>query len=148
MQPSTSTQQYSGNRYPQPNQQPYHQPAQGSSGVQGGQVTQFGQQYNPNQSGSRGTVQNWSNQPQSQVTPYGQQRYGPTSGSGFSSFSTSANLLGTSLGPQPLEEYRSGDDPVYGPLAKARAKVERGQTGDVEISPDLFDLIVQTSEWT
>ena len=48
---------------------------------------QFGQQYNPNQSGSRGTVQNWSNQPQSQVTPYGQQRYGPTSGSGFSSFS-------------------------------------------------------------
>ena len=30
---------------------------------------------------------------------------------------------------------------MYGPLSRARGKVERGLTGDNEISPDLADLL-------
>ncbi|ORX34408.1 Non-repetitive/WGA-negative nucleoporin C-terminal-domain-containing protein [Kockovaella imperatae] len=75
----------------------------------------------------------------------GQRSYGTV---GYNSYSSSSNLLGTSLGPQPLDEYRAGDDPIYGPLSKARTKVERGYTADSEISPDLMDIITQPSEFS
>lgn len=36
---------------------------------------------------------------------------------------------------------------MYGPLGRARGKVERGLKGDEEISPDLGDLVGVASEY-
>lgn len=47
----------------------------------------------------------------------------------------------TALQPQQLESVAKDEDPIYGPLSRARGKVERGFTGDEEISPDLADLL-------
>ncbi|WVR04455.1 hypothetical protein IAU60_001458 [Kwoniella sp. DSM 27419] len=41
------------------------------------------------------------------------------------------------LGPQALESVGKDEDPIYGPLGRARAKVDRALVGDEEISPDL-----------
>ncbi|EIW68747.1 hypothetical protein TREMEDRAFT_63207 [Tremella mesenterica DSM 1558] len=43
--------------------------------------------------------------------------------------------------PQPLEIVGKDEDPVYGPLSRARGKVERALNGDNEISPDLGDCL-------
>lgn len=47
----------------------------------------------------------------------------------------------TQLTPQPLESVSKDEDPVYGPLGRARGKVERALVADNEISPDLADLL-------
>lgn len=44
------------------------------------------------------------------------------------------------LQPQQLETVSKDEDPVYGPLGRARGKIDRGLTSDNEISPDLGDL--------
>lgn len=44
------------------------------------------------------------------------------------------------LQPQQLETVTKDEDPVYGPLGRARGKIDRSLTSDNEISPDLGDL--------
>ncbi|WWD22088.1 hypothetical protein CI109_106577 [Kwoniella shandongensis] len=50
-----------------------------------------------------------------------------------------AGISQTQLSPQPLESVSKDEDPVYGPLGRARGKVERAMVADNEISPDLID---------
>ncbi|WVQ69011.1 uncharacterized protein L199_007223 [Kwoniella botswanensis] len=55
----------------------------------------------------------------------------------------------TQLSPQPLESVGKDEDPIYGPLGRARNKIDRALTGDNEISTDLADGInhpLQSSE--
>jgi nuclear pore complex protein Nup155 len=52
----------------------------------------------------------------------------------------------TALGPQQLENVAKDEDPIYGPLGRARGKIERGLKGDEEISPDLGQLLEMQSE--
>lgn len=53
----------------------------------------------------------------------------------------SAPSASTSLMPQPLESVDKSEDPIYGPLGRARGKVERAMRADEEISPDLSDML-------
>ncbi|WVQ84070.1 hypothetical protein IAT38_006215 [Cryptococcus sp. DSM 104549] len=47
---------------------------------------------------------------------------------------------------QPLEAVSKDEDPVYGPLGRARGKVDRGLRGDEEISPDLAEKLYGTTQ--
>jgi len=53
----------------------------------------------------------------------------------------------TQLRPQQLESVSKDEDPVYGPLARARGRVDRALLADNEISPDLADLLSVPSEF-
>jgi nuclear pore complex protein Nup155 len=48
----------------------------------------------------------------------------------------------TALTPQTVENVEKDEDPVYGPLGRAKRKVERALLTDDEISPDLGDLLM------
>ncbi|KAL7424377.1 hypothetical protein Q5752_000059 [Cryptotrichosporon argae] len=52
----------------------------------------------------------------------------------------------TSVQPQPVETPAPDEDAVYGPLGRARGKIERAIVGDNEISPDLADTLGATNE--
>jgi nuclear pore complex protein Nup155 len=52
----------------------------------------------------------------------------------------------TQLAPQQLESVAKDEDPVYGPLGRARGKVERALIADNEISPDLADELQMPSQ--
>ncbi|KAK4686014.1 hypothetical protein P7C73_g4121, partial [Tremellales sp. Uapishka_1] len=51
----------------------------------------------------------------------------------------------TQLHPQPLESVGKDEDPIYGPLSRARGKIERGLVSDNEITNDLADLFPFTN---
>jgi hypothetical protein len=55
--------------------------------------------------------------------------------------SPSYTPMSTALQPQQFQSVSKDEDPVYGPLERARGQVERGLTADNEISPDLADLL-------
>ncbi|WOO79208.1 putative nucleoporin [Vanrija pseudolonga] len=48
--------------------------------------------------------------------------------------------------PQQLETVGKDEDPVYGPLSRARGKIDRAIVSDNEISPDLAEQFAPTSE--
>lgn len=52
----------------------------------------------------------------------------------------SSTVAVPALQPQQLETVSKDEEPVYGPLGRARGKIDRGLTSDNEISPDLGDL--------
>ncbi|WWC87143.1 uncharacterized protein L201_002029 [Kwoniella dendrophila CBS 6074] len=55
----------------------------------------------------------------------------------------------TQLSPQQLESISKDEDPIYGPLSRARNKIDRSIISDNEISPDLADglnVSLQSSE--
>jgi nuclear pore complex protein Nup155 len=43
--------------------------------------------------------------------------------------------------PQQLDSVDKDEDPVYGPVGRARGKIDRALTGDTEISPDLAQML-------
>jgi nuclear pore complex protein Nup155 len=45
--------------------------------------------------------------------------------------------------PQAMEEPAKDEDAVYGPLGRARGKIERAMVSDNEISLDLVDKLQQ-----
>lgn len=47
--------------------------------------------------------------------------------------------------PQSLESVSKDEDPIYGPLGRARGKIERGLRGDVDISADLEEKLGPTA---
>jgi nuclear pore complex protein Nup155 len=48
----------------------------------------------------------------------------------------------SALQPQQLESVSKDEDPVYGPVGRARGKIERALTSDVEISPELAQTLL------
>jgi len=48
----------------------------------------------------------------------------------------------SALQPQQLESVTKDEDPVYGPVGRARGKIDRALTGDAEISPELAETLV------
>jgi nuclear pore complex protein Nup155 len=85
------------------------------------------------QPGAQGPSQQVSQLQQGQGGNQIQQGYRPT-------------VASTSLLPQALEKVSQTEDPIYGPLGRARSKVDRGLRADDEISPDLADMLNQPSE--
>ena len=49
---------------------------------------------------------------------------------------------------QPLETVQRDEDPVYGPLGRAGAKIQRGLTADTEITSDMADQLANGSKCT
>lgn len=47
--------------------------------------------------------------------------------------------------PQSLESVSKDEDPIYGPLERARGKIDRGLRGDVDISGDLEEKLGPTA---
>ncbi|KIR29674.1 nuclear pore complex protein Nup155 [Cryptococcus deuterogattii LA55] len=48
--------------------------------------------------------------------------------------------------PQSLESVSKDEDPIYGPLERARGKIDRGLRGDVDISGDLEEKLGPTAQ--
>lgn len=48
--------------------------------------------------------------------------------------------------PQPLEYPNKNEDPAYGPLGRAQGKIDRAIKEDETISPDLSDLLRNSSK--
>lgn len=82
------------------------------------------------QPGAQGPSQQVSQLQQGQGGNQAQQGYRPT-------------VASTSPMPQTLETVSPTEDPIYGPLGRARNKVDRGLRADEEISPDLADMLSQ-----
>ncbi len=55
--------------------------------------------------------------------------------------------MSTALQPQQLESVSKDEDSLYGPLGRAKGKVERALTSDSEISPDLADMLSNLCEF-
>ena len=116
--------------------QPHSQagPSTGPPWGQPGPSQPYGQQLQPQQ------------QQLGQVQQYGQPSapsYAGTSqqsswNRGYTSYYSAPQ---TQLQPQQLESVGKDEDPVYGPLGRARGKIERALLSDSEISPDLADLL-------
>lgn len=52
---------------------------------------------------------------------------------------TYSSYMPSALGPQQLESIPRDEDPVYGPVGRARSKIDRALISDVELSPDLAE---------
>lgn len=89
----------------------------------------------------QGSQPQYQSQQPGQVQPYGYGQQSQAVGSYGRPTYSYAPAQSTSLAPQQLESVGKDEDPVYGPLARARSKVERALRGDEEISPDLADLV-------
>lgn len=153
-------------------QQPYQQPQLGQQVQAYQQPQQYGQAYpsggqqyqqQMQQSGQAGPVQSYSygpgqmqQQQQQQQLQQPQGGQGPSPGNtavGMGSWRTSPTYAmaptsgpPTQLQPQQLETVSRDEDPIYGPLKRARAKVERALVTDNEISPDLADMLQAPSQ--
>ncbi|KAK8846777.1 hypothetical protein IAR55_005865 [Kwoniella newhampshirensis] len=138
----------SGPQYQQQQQQPARYGyGDGGVGQQPQQHQGFGQQgynpypisgpvYQPHQS----TSSYQQSQQQQQQQQSGQMQGGyQHQQQGINVRYPSAGISQTQLSPQPLESVSKDEDPVYGPLSRARGKVERSLMADNEISPDLAD---------
>ncbi|KLT44819.1 nucleoporin-domain-containing protein [Cutaneotrichosporon oleaginosum] len=77
-----------------------------------------------------------------QAPPYGSSGYGE---SGWRQpFGQSYTVTASRVqAPQAIEEPAKDEDPVYGPLGRARGKIERAMVSDNEISLDLVDKLQQ-----
>nr|XP_018265732.1 nuclear pore complex protein Nup155 [Kwoniella dejecticola CBS 10117]OBR87890.1 nuclear pore complex protein Nup155 [Kwoniella dejecticola CBS 10117] len=91
-----------------------------------------------------------SYQPQNMVGPYNpqsnslyvqnqQQQQQQNGGYRYPQPTSGMQSSATQLSPQPLESVSKDEDPIYGPLSRARGKIDRAVTGDNEISADLAD---------
>jgi hypothetical protein len=78
---------------------------------------------------------------QSQVAGYAARTVGGFSGAtgyGYNAGGTSNSIINQM---QQIEEVQRDEDPIYGPLARACKKVERGLKGDEEISLDIEEKL-------
>ena len=118
----------------------------------GQQVQPYAQQSGPASGQQQGQMQPYGAYQQQQQQPGAVQTYGGMGGYGMQGTSSwqSRGYYGapsSQLQPQQLESVAKDEDPVYGPLGRAKAKVDRALLSDHEISPDLADMLQAPSQF-